>query len=159
MLGDCAAAVPVMTTALGCLFAEPAKKSYDMGVAARFVRNCTLSVSVHRRAGPVHIRADYLSLAGNQQRRHEAVLDLARVTRVQDAAFDVHVIGIDPDFRVRVFDRLLEVRDGLFLELGFSNRSVQAVAQSMCAIKRRDRASLPIYFRSSIEWTILEARP
>jgi hypothetical protein len=40
-----------------------------------------------------------------------------------------------------------------------SNRSVQAVAQSMCAIKRRDRASLPIYFRSSIEWTILGARP
>jgi hypothetical protein len=25
----------------------------------------------------------------------------------------------------------------------------------MCAIKRRDPASLPIYFRSSIEWTIL----
>jgi hypothetical protein len=29
----------------------------------------------------------------------------------------------------------------------------------MCAIKRRDPACLPIYFRSSIEWTILEARP
>jgi hypothetical protein len=34
-----------------------------------------------------------------------------------------------------------------------------AVAQSMCVIKRRDPASLPIYFRSSIERTILEARP
>src|SRR5271169_5154096 len=32
-------------------------------------------------------------------------------------------------------------------------------AIAMCAIKRRDPASLPIYFRSSIEWTILEARP
>ncbi|HEY2663117.1 MAG TPA: hypothetical protein VGI47_02160 [Candidatus Binataceae bacterium] len=52
-----------------------------------------------------------------------------------------------------------EIRDGPFLALGFSNRSVQAVAQSMCAIKRRDPASLPIYFRSSIEWAILEARP
>jgi hypothetical protein len=31
----------------------------------------------------------------------------------------------------------------------------QAVAQSMCSIKRPDPASLPIYFRSSIEWTIL----
>jgi hypothetical protein len=56
MLGDAAAAVPVMTTALGCLFAEPAKKSYDMGVVARFVRNCTLSVSVDRRAGPIFRR-------------------------------------------------------------------------------------------------------
>ena len=103
----------------------------------------------------VHIRADYFSLAGNQQRRHEAVLDLGRVTRVHHAAFDAHLIGIDPDFRIRVSDRLLEIRDGPFLELGFSNRSVQAVAQSMCAIKRWDPASLPIYFRSSIEWTIL----
>jgi hypothetical protein len=31
MLGDAAAAVPVMTTALGCLFAEPAKKATIWG--------------------------------------------------------------------------------------------------------------------------------
>jgi hypothetical protein len=32
--------------------------------------------------------------------------------------FDAHLIGIDPDYRIHVSDRLLEIRDGPFLELG-----------------------------------------
>jgi hypothetical protein len=33
-------------------------------------------------------------------------------------AFDAHLIGIDPDYRIHVSDRLLEIRDGPFIELG-----------------------------------------
>ena len=33
-------------------------------------------------------------------------------------AFDAHLIRIDPDFRIQVSDRLLEIRDEPFLELG-----------------------------------------
>ena len=40
------------------------------------------------------------------------------VTKLHHAAFDAHLIGIDPDFRIHVSDRLLEIRDRPFLELG-----------------------------------------
>ena len=40
------------------------------------------------------------------------------LTKIHHAAFDADLIGIDPDFRVHVSDRLLEIHDGPFLELG-----------------------------------------
>jgi putative restriction endonuclease len=40
------------------------------------------------------------------------------LTKIHHAAFDAHLIGIDPDFRIHVSDRLLEIHDGPFLELG-----------------------------------------
>ena len=39
------------------------------------------------------------------------------LTKLHHAAF-VHLIGIDPDYRIHVSDRLLEIHDGPFLELG-----------------------------------------
>ena len=40
------------------------------------------------------------------------------LTKIHHAAFDAHLIGIDPCFRIHVSDRLLEIHDGPFLELG-----------------------------------------
>jgi putative restriction endonuclease len=40
------------------------------------------------------------------------------LTKIHHAAFDAHLIGIDPDFQIHVSDRLLEIHDGPFLELG-----------------------------------------
>jgi putative restriction endonuclease len=40
------------------------------------------------------------------------------LTKLHHAAFDAHLIGIDQDYRIHVSDRLLEIDDGLFLELG-----------------------------------------
>jgi putative restriction endonuclease len=37
------------------------------------------------------------------------------LTKLHHAAF-AHLIGIDPDFRIHVSDRLLEIHDGPFLE-------------------------------------------
>jgi putative restriction endonuclease len=39
------------------------------------------------------------------------------MTKLRHAAF-VHLIGIDPDYRIHVSDRLLESHHGLFLQLG-----------------------------------------
>jgi putative restriction endonuclease len=39
------------------------------------------------------------------------------LTKLHHAAF-VHLIGIDPDYWIHVSDRLLEIHDGPFLELG-----------------------------------------
>jgi len=38
------------------------------------------------------------------------------------AAFDFHLIGVDPDFRIHVSDRLLEIHDGPFLTRAERNR-------------------------------------
>jgi putative restriction endonuclease len=40
------------------------------------------------------------------------------LTKIHHAAFDAHLIGVDPDFRIQVSYRLLEIHDGPFLELG-----------------------------------------
>jgi predicted restriction endonuclease len=38
------------------------------------------------------------------------------LTKIHHAAFDVHLIGIDPDYRLHVSDRLLGQHDGPMLE-------------------------------------------
>ena len=38
------------------------------------------------------------------------------LSKIHHAAFDAHLIGIDPDFRVHVAPRLLEQKDGPLLE-------------------------------------------
>jgi predicted restriction endonuclease len=37
------------------------------------------------------------------------------LTKIHHAAFDAYLIGIDPDFRIHVSDRLLETHNGPFL--------------------------------------------
>ena len=38
------------------------------------------------------------------------------LSKIHHAAFDAHLIGIDPDYRLHVSDRLLDKQDGLLLE-------------------------------------------
>ena len=59
------------------------------------------------------------------------------LTKIHHAAFDSHLIGIDPDFRIHVSDRLLEIRDGAFLELG-----LKSIAGNQIVMPRR-RADWP----------------
>jgi putative restriction endonuclease len=68
------------------------------------------------------------------------------LTKLHHAAFDAHLICIDPDFRIHVSDRLLEIHDGPFLELG-----LKGIAGEMIQIPRRsedrpDRNRLAIRF-------------
>ena len=39
------------------------------------------------------------------------------LSKIHHAAFDAQLIGIDPDYRVHVSDRLLSQKDGPFLEV------------------------------------------
>jgi putative restriction endonuclease len=41
------------------------------------------------------------------------------LSKIHHAAFDANLIGIDPDYRIHVADRLLDLHDGPFLEQGF----------------------------------------
>ncbi len=49
------------------------------------------------------------------------------LTKIHHVAFDAYLIGVDPDFRIHVSDRLLEIHDGPFLELGLKSIAGQVV--------------------------------
>jgi hypothetical protein len=54
------------------------------------------------------------------------------LSKIHHAAFDANLIGIEPDYRVHVSDRLLEIHDGPFLELG-----LKRIAGTLIDLPRR----------------------
>jgi putative restriction endonuclease len=64
------------------------------------------------------------------------------LTKLHHAAFDAQLIGIDPDFRIHVSDRLLEIHDGPFLELGLKAIVGQVIQLPRRSVDRPDRDRL-----------------
>ena len=64
------------------------------------------------------------------------------LTKIHHAAFDAQLIGIDPDFRIHVSDRLLEIHDGPFLELGLKGIAGQVIQLPRRSVDRPDRDRL-----------------
>jgi putative restriction endonuclease len=62
--------------------------------------------------------------------------------KLHHAAFDAQLIGIDPDFRIHVSDRLLEIHDGPFLELGLKGIAGQMIQLPRRSTDRPDRDRL-----------------
>jgi hypothetical protein len=62
------------------------------------------------------------------------------------AAFDAHLIGVDPDFRIHVSDRLLDLHDGPFLELGLKGIAGTLIEMPRRAEDRPDRDRLALRF-------------
>ena len=62
--------------------------------------------------------AAHIVMDADEQLGQPIVSNGLPLTKLHHAAFDAHLIGIDPDYRVHVYDRLLEIHDGPFLELG-----------------------------------------
>jgi putative restriction endonuclease len=68
------------------------------------------------------------------------------LTKFHHAAFDAHLIGIDPNFRIRVSDRLLEIHDGPFLELGLKGIAGTLIELPRRSEDRPDRDRLAMRF-------------
>jgi putative restriction endonuclease len=62
--------------------------------------------------------AAHIVMDANEELGQPIVSNGLPLTKLHHAAFDAHLIGIDPDSRIHVSDRLLEIHDGPFLELG-----------------------------------------
>ena len=71
------------------------------------------------------------------------------LSKIHDAAFDAHLIGIDPDFRIHVSDRLLEIHDGPFLELGLKGIAGTSIELPRRREDRPDRDRLALRFEQS----------
>ena len=68
------------------------------------------------------------------------------LTKIHHAAFDTHLIGVDPDFCIHVSDRLLEIHDGPFLELGLKGIVGQVIQLPRRVKDRPDRDRLAFRF-------------
>ena len=61
-------------------------------------------------------------------------------------AFDSHLIGIDPDYRLHVSERLLEIHDGPILELGIKKLNGEKIRVPHSNSENPDRERLAIRF-------------
>jgi putative restriction endonuclease len=72
---------------------------------------------------PRLLDAAHIVMDADEQLGQPIVSNGLPLTKIHHAAFDDHLIGIDPDFHIHVSDRLLEIHDGPFLELGLKGSS------------------------------------
>ncbi len=86
--------------------------SFREAVIAAYRGRCALSgLREHRLLDAAHIVSDADELFGQP-----VVTNGLPLSKIHHAAFDAHLIGIDPDYRVHVSGRLLDQRDGPILE-------------------------------------------
>ena len=86
--------------------------SFREAVITAYSGRCALSgLREHRLLDAAHIVSDKDELLGQP-----VVPNGLPLSKIHHAAFDVDLIGIDPDYRVHVSERLLEQRDGPMLE-------------------------------------------
>lgn len=86
--------------------------SFREAVIAAYRGRCALSgLPEPRLIDAAHIIADK-----NEQLGQPVVPNGIPLSKIHHAAFDAHLIGIDPDYRLHVSDRLLAQKDGPMLE-------------------------------------------
>ena len=87
--------------------------SFREAVIAAYAGRCAVSgLPEQRLLDAAHIIADR-----NEPLGQAIVPNGIPLSKIHHAAFDAHLIGIDPDFRVHVADRLLKQHDGPMLEV------------------------------------------
>jgi putative restriction endonuclease len=69
---------------------------------------------------PRLLDAAHIIVDADEQLGQPIVSNGLPLTKLHHAAFDPRLIGVDPDYRIHVCDRLLEIHDGPFLELGLT---------------------------------------
>jgi putative restriction endonuclease len=95
---------------------------------------------------PRLLDAAHIVIDADEQLGQPVVSNGLPLTKLHYAAFDTHLIGIDPDYRIHVSDRLLDIHDGSFLELGLKEIVGQAIQLPRRNEDRSDRDRLAIRF-------------
>jgi putative restriction endonuclease len=95
---------------------------------------------------PRLLDAAHIVMDADEQLGQPIVSNGLPLTKIHHAAFDAHLIGIDPDFRIHVSGRLLEIHDGPFLELGLKGIVGHMIDRPRRNEDRPDRDRLAIRF-------------
>jgi putative restriction endonuclease len=101
---------------------------------------------------PRLLDAAHIIMDADEQLGQPIVSNGLPLTKLHHAAFDAHLIGIDPDFRIHVSDRLLEIHDGPFLELGLKGIAGQVIQLPRRSVDRPDRDRLSRRFEEFEEF-------
>jgi putative restriction endonuclease len=88
--------------------------SFRDAVLAAYGGRCAIS----HLPEPRLLDAAHIVMDADKQLGQPIVSNGLPLTKIHHAAFDAHLIGVDPDFRIHVSERLLELHDGPFLEQG-----------------------------------------
>ena len=83
---------------------------------------------------------------GDEQLGQPIISNGLPLTTIHHAAFDAHLIGVDPDYRIHVSDRLLDLHDGPFLELGLKGIAGTLIDRPGRSEDRPDRERLALRF-------------
>jgi len=86
--------------------------SFRDAVITAYRGRCALS----RLPEPMLLDAAHIVADGDERYGHPVVPNGIPLSKIHHAAFDAHLIGIDPDFRVHVSERLRAQKDGPMLE-------------------------------------------
>jgi putative restriction endonuclease len=112
--------------------------SFRDAVLAAYGERCAIS----HLPEPRLLDAAHIVMDVHEQLGQPIVPNGLPLTKIHHAAFDAHLIGIDPDFRIHVSDRLLKIHNGPFLELGLKGMLGQAIQLPRRTEDRPDRDRL-----------------
>ena len=115
--------------------------SFRDAVLTAYGGRCVISHIPEPRLLDAHIVMD-----ADEQLGQPIVSNGLPLTKLHHAAFDAHLIGIDPDYRIHVSDRLLEIHDGPFLELGLKGIAETLIERPRRLEDRPDRDWLALRF-------------
>src|SRR5258706_16115553 len=113
-LKPCHATHPSAATPCVEIKARLHQASFRNAVLSAYGGRCTIS----HLPEPRLLDAAHIVMDADEQLGQPVISNDLPLTKLHHAAFDAHLIGIDPDYRIHVSDRLLEIHDGPFLELG-----------------------------------------
>jgi putative restriction endonuclease len=109
-------------------------------VLSAYGRRCAIS----HLPEPRLLDVAHIIMNADEQLGQPVVSNGLPLTKIHHAAFDAHLIGIDPDYRIHVSDRLLDLHDGSFLELGLKGIVGQVIELPRRSEDRPDRDRLAL---------------
>jgi putative restriction endonuclease len=95
---------------------------------------------------PRLLDAAHIIMDADEQFGQPIVSNGLPLTKIHHEAFDAHLIGVDPDYRIHVSDRLLEIHYGPFLELGLKGIAGTLIDRPRRVEDRPDRDRLALRF-------------
>lgn len=111
--------------------------SFRQAVIAAYDGRCALSGLPE----PVLLDAAHIIADKDEVLGQPVVPNGIPLSKIHHAAFDAHLIGIDPDYRIHISRRLLEQKDGPILE-ALKGLNEQQIRLPQRAIDRPDRERL-----------------
>jgi len=135
-------AAPELRYALREVKSRLHQASFRDAVLAAYDGRCAIS----KLPEPRLLDAAHIIIDQHEQLGQPIIPNGLPLTKLHHAAFDANLIGIDQDFRIHVAERLLEIHDGPFLELG-----LKTINHTLIAMPRRhedwpDRDRLALRF-------------